>query len=217
MSEYWRTAILAPLLILYGVFKMAVFLANISLSKEKKALLHKNPVLHWFISFDESFAGKFVEIVIAVFGVFTIIHGLNMIVPMPAWIQRALFSQSSIYFVHSLFGALLVVFYGLVIFSNVNIPKDMTYRDEYIIKGFCSGLVFLVTIPIVFMYRLQTKHGLTSFKLHTKELFFALVTTTVLALSILYFVNETLDLEAKATAKLADMSTSIVIALDIAT
>lgn len=211
-----KTIVIAGILIVYGLLKILLGVLAFALPKETKQKWSKHPILGILVSEDETIAGKVVELIIMIFGIFTLIHGINLVSPVHDFIHNMLFSPISVYVLHSIFGTFLVLFYFAVVFTEIKIDKDMKYRNSYITKGLCSGLVFLITIPIVLLYRLHVEHGFKNIaRIKPQHFVISILFTVMISLTLLYFVDEVFDIERKGFNVLYDVTSLIAIPLDI--
>lgn len=140
---------LGLLLFLYGLFKVMILVALLfALPKHTQKQLAKLPGVNLLITGDATIAGRAGEIVLGVFGVFTMVHGLALMGFLPVLMTRILESKTFQYTIYIVFGAALVIFYSLVLYSQVPIPKKEENRKLYWTYGYIGGASFLL-IPIL--------------------------------------------------------------------
>lgn len=202
--------VIAILLIFYGFLKVAVLLLNVLLTNKQKEKYTEGNMLSYLITKDETVSGLVFEIVIAIFGVFTIVHGIDVLYGVPKYLHNIFLSSRSLYIVHGILGMVLVVFYSLVVFTKLPIPKTPEFRTQYVIKGICTGLAFLLTIPIIYMYRKYIDSS--DFEL-SDDIRIALFSTTILTLILLYILSK--ELQGSKGNKMPDLATLAMIPLDL--
>lgn len=138
-------SVVAILYIIYGLIKLVVGMSVMQLPEH---ILAKIPVLNWFTSeaSDKTLAGRFYEYALMAFGCFTIIHGFAMLHVLSDAVHDAMEHRYTQYFVFTVIGLAMTVFYSLVLYTKVPISKSETPEDmgHYKLLGFYGGLSFLV-------------------------------------------------------------------------
>lgn len=134
-------------LILYGILKLSLCtyrLLPIERNKEK----------------DNTLAGVFVFYVIILFAMFTLVKGA-------AWAGFIDIHLGLAFYImmNGIFGTALLLFYILVIFTDVPIPKREDKTKEYEAYGICTGLAFIASIPLTMFYKMKRKMSLEGFSL----------------------------------------------------
>ena len=137
----------AFLYIFYGITKVIIGLSVMSLPTKYIAQI---PVFKWFIKAisDKTFAGRFYEYVLLIFGFYTILHGLALFNTFPKKINNYIENPRVTYAVFEIFGIVLTVFYFLVIYTNLPIDKDKSSYNDYKLFGLSSGILFII-LPIL--------------------------------------------------------------------
>jgi uncharacterized membrane protein len=139
--------ILGTLYILYAIVKITVGLSLFILPLN---VISNTPVLNLFTkeAADKTFAGRFYEYILLLFGVFTLFNGLALFDLLSPSLIRYFESEHTEYIVFITLGTLLTVFYSLVLYTNLPISKNKAYYDHYKLLGLIGGISFLV-MPII--------------------------------------------------------------------
>ena len=147
-SNPTTNAIMAAIYILYGVIKIALGLVIIFLEKED---VKDKPVIHILetVIEDNTLAGHMYDYVLMAFGVFTIIHALILIDVLPLWFEEIFVSKLVQYGALVIFGIIMVVFYALVLYTDLPIPKNKDKYVHYLSLGLIGGILFLLTPPFM--------------------------------------------------------------------
>ena len=140
---------LAIVAVLFGVFKLVVGSLVLLLPGEAIA---KSWVLRLIAGSDETVAGKGMDAVIMAYGLYSLLHGLAYFGIALAVTAFAVGRGPQIW-VHFLLGAVSVLFYALVLYTKVGIPKSDTpgHRARYIL-GLDNGYMF---IAMALLFRLH--------------------------------------------------------------
>jgi NADH:ubiquinone oxidoreductase subunit 6 (subunit J) len=87
----------------------------------------------------------------------------------------------------------LIVFYTLVIYTDVKISKQHSHTNRYKIEGIVSGLLFLIIVPVLLAYYIVQDHGFIGAWNHSPLLFtcYVLVALGILFLTVYVFVSAT--------------------------
>jgi len=205
-------------LFVYGMYKLVTCWLDIVLSYEqKKVLIQDFPALKDAITFDATTSGKTLSIVYIIFAAFTVLMSANRI--SRGFLDRAVFEilndRLFIYLLYGLFGSFLLTMYCLVIYTNIEIQKDMKYFKRYKLMGICGGRVFIASAPIFYMLHKSLDHG---FNNALKKYLFATILTVLVTLiaagAIMYFGYTVLidgDINEKSNVKWHDILTLVII------
>ena len=132
-------------LLLFGVAKAVVGTLALTSPAARDAMA-KEPVLRLFVESDTTAAGKFAELVLVLFGLYSLAHGGALL----GFANRrwsAFFEHPHMYpLIYGGFAALLLGFYSLVLFTNVAIEKDPRSAGHYWL-AWASGFMFLL-VPV---------------------------------------------------------------------
>jgi len=125
------TIILAILYILYGVVKIVIGFIVMYMTPEE---ISKIPVLSMLSkeAADKTLAGRMYEYVLMAFGVFTIIHGLLIFGLFPKWFVFGFEQKTVQYGVFFGLGAIMTIFYCLVLYTSLPIDKKTKDNDHYL-------------------------------------------------------------------------------------
>lgn len=134
--EVYRIVI-GVLLIMYGIFKICLAMATLFLPKE-----HHVP-FGFLLKDDHTLAGIMLDIVLLLFGIYTIAHGLALLELIYTSVGDHLNSREFNKVVYALFGVFLLVFYTIVTTTHW-IKKDPTQDMTYRLVGIGGGLLFLL-------------------------------------------------------------------------
>ena len=194
---------LGLVLICYGVVKIALAsIAIFSNGKRRENIRKSHKVVQYAISDDETLAGKAFDIALMVFGMYTILHGLHLLRLIPEHVGEFILSRNVVLSLHMTLGTALIVFYTLVIYTNVNIAKQDSHMNRYKIEGIVSGLMFLIVVPILLAYYIVQDHGFYGAWQHSPILLslYVFVALGILALTLTVFVKAFIG-EKKEKAK----------------
>jgi hypothetical protein len=147
-SNPTTNAIMAVIYILYGVIKIGLGLIIIFLEKED---VKDKPIIDILetVMEDNTLAGHMYDYVLMAFGVFTIIHALILIDVLPLWFEEIFVSKLVQYGALVIFGLIMVVFYALVLYTDLPIPKNKDKYVHYLSLGLIGGILFLLTPPFM--------------------------------------------------------------------
>jgi len=175
-----KFSILGTIFILFGILKLSLVIAVtwfIPPAIEKQ--LSTLPVVNTIISGDTTLAGKMIDYLVLAFALFTMVHGLAIMDILPSGLKYIIESKVTQYSVYTSLGLLCLIFYCLVLYTQVPIDKDPTHYGNYRVYGFLSGLSFLVA-PLI----LEAAEYLSPFfnKLSTEKKLICLTLFTLVGL-----------------------------------
>lgn len=136
------------LFVIYGLLKLATFFAIYLIPENVQNYLKTVSGVNLIISGDHTLSGRVVEWVFALFAVFSIVHGVALTGILPKAAGELIESHPFQYSFYFFCGAVLIVFYSLVLYSDAPIPKKKENDDMYWIYGYFVGLSFLI-VPII--------------------------------------------------------------------
>jgi hypothetical protein len=175
---------LGIIFLLYGILKLAlVFSVTFFIPKHIQKDLAKIEGMDLIISGDHTVAGKVVEWLLAAFGVFSIIHGLALMDVFSARVNTLVESKMFQYSVYTILGVFLIVFYTLVLYTSLPIPKVKENYDKYWIYGYIGGGSFLL-VPIIWELVSQSWPILSRM---SKKLQLALITLTFFIIAFIVY------------------------------
>lgn len=126
------------IVLLFGVFKVLVSIL--------KALPTKYDDMFPFIKHDRTTAGYVLDGILFIFGVYAILHGLRLMEhlhPSHAEILNNIYITVAIY---TVFGIFMIIFYSIVLYSNISINKDDNERTTYELLGLGGGFTFMLSV-----------------------------------------------------------------------
>jgi len=164
--------IIGILLVLYGVGKIIVSTAVFVLPEKYSKYIP-------FLKHDKSPAGIAIDVVLFVFGIYTILHGLAILgLLFASWIL-ILDNIITVYVLYTLLGIFMLTFFILIVYTNAPIPSDPKNMLTYEIVGVGGGILFLQTVAALVMwenfgYNQATGFALTIFLVLTALLAFVI-------------------------------------------
>lgn len=138
--------LVGTLYVLYGIAKTAISVAGLTIPYDT---LSQVPLLKLIAHDDDTLAGNMYEYVFLVFALYTLIFGLAILRVFPEAVA-SIFENTltDIVFVCAL-GVFLIIFYSLVLFTSIPIPKKEDERNSYLTMGLGGGISF-IAIPLLF-------------------------------------------------------------------
>lgn len=143
--------VIGLLFILYGLVKLGIFISLITIPKHIQKDLSKIPGVSIVVTGDHTMAGRGLDYVIALFAVFSLIHGCALLGFLPNGVDSFIESHLFQYSFYILCGLSMIIFYTLVLYSDLPITKDPNRKKDYIMYGYVIGTIFLV-IPVVWHF-----------------------------------------------------------------
>jgi uncharacterized membrane protein len=142
--------ILGVIYIIYAIVKITV---GVSLMVLPINVISKTTVLKAFVkeAADTTFAGRFYEYILLLFGVFSLFNGLALLDLLSPAMTKYFEAQWTEYAVFIILGVALVVFYSLVLYTNIPISKNRESYDHYKLLGLFGGVTFLA-MPILWEF-----------------------------------------------------------------
>lgn len=137
--------IIGFIIIIYGFIKSIFSIFEIFLPEKYRKSIP-------FITTDRTVAGLFMIGVLLAFGIYSIFHGLSILKIMPTNLNNIFDNFITTYIIYGLFGIILIIFYIYILFTNINISKDMRHKSTYEIGGLSSGITFITTILVIQLY-----------------------------------------------------------------
>lgn len=143
----YQSVFLAILYIIYGVIKIGV---GISIMILPISIIQQIPILKTLAkeAEDKTIAGRVYEYVLLVFGIYTILHGFSILHYLSKGLEDLYEEKWFHYIVFITLGLILTIFYGLIIYTDIPIPKNKDYIPSYRLFGLYGGIIFLA-IPII--------------------------------------------------------------------
>ena len=138
--------IVGSLYLIYGIVKVTVGVCLLVLPHD---IIQKIPMINKLgKKKDATLAGKMYEYVFLIFGLYTILAGLSLLhIFGSSW--RHFFEQRQTEYTLVLaLGGFLVVFYALVLYTDLPISKRPENNKYYLVLGLGGGLSFMV-LPVI--------------------------------------------------------------------
>lgn len=132
---------IATFYILYGIVKIILALSLFVTQMQK---LPGFRLLKDSYS-DKTVAGRFYEFILVALGIYTIAYGLSILRILPNSITNIIEYRHTENIIFLLFGTMMVIFYSLVLYTNLPISKDPNHIKNYKLLGFWGGILFLIT------------------------------------------------------------------------
>ena len=187
-----KTIFFALCYIFYGILKISL---GISLSILPEYVINKFSILKYFNdkNFDKTLAGKFYNYILILYGFYTILAGLALLRLFSPNINYFFENKEFIYIIYSVLGISILIFYSLVLYTNVPISKNMVeYKHNYEIICYVGGFSFLA-LPIFWNYMTYV-HPI--YKNMSNDMKYIIIIGVTIFLSIIYeiiykFFNQT--------------------------
>jgi hypothetical protein len=143
--------------------------------------------------------------IILLFAIFTLVKGAS-------WVGLIKLHIGLMFYVvmNLVFGVILVVFYFIVLYTNVPIPKNDDHLEEYQGIGLCSGISFLVTVPCLLFFYWFIKGKKLQWRRFLKPMSLALLASIVL----LFGIDITLFVKSNEMSKITTSIDTMAIALN---
>ena len=138
--------IIGLLYLTYGLLKVSIALSILFLPE---SITTKIPIIRSINkSNDETIAGKVYEYVFLIFGLYTILAGLSFLHILSPFLRRYVEMCRTEYYVVWILGLSLIIFYALVLYSDLPIPQRSDKRDNYLVFGIGTGIL-LICFPML--------------------------------------------------------------------
>jgi hypothetical protein len=140
----WRYLV-GGIYISYGLIKLTFGTCALSIPYDT---LKNIPVLSLLAKEDHTISATMYEKVFILFGIYTILFGLTMYYLTPAPVSKVLEYKFTELFYMMTLGGFLTIFYLLVIYTDLPIPKEEESMGTYKLMGLGGGLSFII-LPII--------------------------------------------------------------------
>ncbi len=162
--------ILGIALVIYGIFKILYGIYDNLLTKAQREKNKQNKWLKLITPPDHTISSKMVSLSLLFFGIYTLIHGLDILDVFSKdtheWLESYFLGKLPLFIQFSIYSVVITGFYALVVYTDLPIPKDPENMFFYIVAGLCLGLSFIVSLPIMILYYLMMDHGWQMFQLY---------------------------------------------------
>lgn len=135
------------LYLVYGVSKLIIGTVMMALPADQIARI---PILKKLVEDgkDDTISGHMYEYMLMLFGVYTILYGSALLGFLPYSVLLQLERKQVEYSVFIVIGLILVIFYSLVLYTKLPIPKEEKHRSHYLWFGLGGGISFLI-MPVI--------------------------------------------------------------------
>lgn len=140
------------LLIIYGGIKLCLCILYFASPYHIKEKLHNIPRFGFLVSIDVSVTGKVMTTFLLLLSIFTLVHGLSILNVFSESVNHAMESMIVQVLFNLAMGIMMTAFFAIIVFTDVNIPKDPSQKDSYKLVGFGGGLLFLATVPLLLVF-----------------------------------------------------------------
>jgi hypothetical protein len=144
--------VIGVILIVYGFIKLSLCILYFASPYHIKQKIHKIPGLGFLVSIDVSVTGKVMTTFLLLLSIFTLVHGLSILNVFNESVNHAMESMVVQVLFNLLMGILMTAFFAIIVFTDVNIPKDPSQINSYKLVGFGGGLIFLLTVPLIIVF-----------------------------------------------------------------
>ena len=145
-------------LVVYGTFKIIYGLYDNLITRAQREANKQNKWLKYITSADYTIASKMVSLSLLFFGIYTLIHGLDILgvfnESTHTWLEAYFLGKIPIFIQFSIYSVVVTGFYALVVYTDLPIQKDPNNMFFYVVGGLCLGLSFISSLPIMILYYL---------------------------------------------------------------
>lgn len=190
-------------LVIYGLFKLMMGILALSLPIKYREKVQNIYIIRDFITMDLTTAGRFIDITIILFAMYSIIRGLVIAKSVKGkFFKLIVTSPKYTYVVYGILGLVLLCFYGIVVYSNwytfLGISKNDQHDDTYKLSGMGSGIIFLITLLGIYFMNVHKR-------LELKELVFLVSIMTVLIFMLVEIISATLFTDSEKKNEIITM------------
>lgn len=127
--------IIGILLILYGLFKIGFSIFELRPDQKEK----------------QTFADTFLIILLLLFGIYSLLHGIGMIIRDTAF-GKTINNLNVFAIVYTIFGIAMIELYILIVYTKLPIPKDENKMTKYKLVGIGGGILFLIILLLKLLW-----------------------------------------------------------------
>lgn len=172
-------------MLFYGVVRSVFYFLDTVLTYTQKInIFDKLPWSKYLLSLDISMAGRFLSMIYVVHHVITVFSATLRIKTGRIYVDVSdvMHVHSLLYVVYALIGAILLIAYFIVVYTDYNIDKDDRYNYRYKMLGICGGLIFILSLPLMYIFKQLLEGGLyKTFRKNTSLTVFLCVISMLLA------------------------------------
>lgn len=149
------------IMIMYGIIKVSIGCLALFMPSKQREWTANHPQLKYVIAKDTTLAAQVIEVALIIFGIYSFMNALDLLKIYPmAFLNTRMF----LYTFYTLIGILLIIFYSLVIYTNLPIPKVKTEISRYKLIGLIGGMLFLIMTPLyIVVHQIQDHSFRTAF------------------------------------------------------
>lgn len=135
--------IIGGILILYGIVKIIFSFYELNDEKRKH---------------EDTFADKFIIILLLLFGIYSLIHGIAMIIHNTVF-GKVIDNINTFGIISIIFGVVMIELYAIIVYTNIPIPKNENKLDKYKLVGIGGGICFFLALFIkIVWYKYHNKN-----------------------------------------------------------
>jgi hypothetical protein len=149
-----RRVIVSILLITYGIIKITISVIALVLPFQMRQYVTETvPMIKPFLPGDSSFPGLILDIVLFLFGAYSLVQGLVYLDIMPQSFAKFWSDPMLAYVFNNVLGLILVVMFTLILYTNIPIKKSEQQYYTYKMFGLIGGYMFLCSMPVIYLFR----------------------------------------------------------------
>lgn len=176
--------IVGSILFVYAIIKISVFIIAIFF----KDYVKDNYFFKYVINDDQTLAGHLFLYLLFLYSVYSVFHSLHLLDIVSDDIRKYV-NKHTLLFINLLFGTILTIYYYLILYTNVDIPKNEKYKETYITHGLLLGLFFLLMVPLSNIYYNLKKLGTMAFVKFPAYMTMSVIGAFALSYSMLRILN----------------------------
>jgi hypothetical protein len=175
-SDKEKMLLVGYALIVYGIVKIILCMIVFIVPHSRRENV---PFFEW-LSPDATLSGHVIEVALFVFGCYTLLHGMSLVgyigSPYATYIDHV-YALTAVY---GFLGVFMIVFFGLVAYTNLPIPKDTEQTPTYEIVGIGGGITFIVSLFWIYLYCIAHYPGWMASLRWSHDIFVYQVSTVIL-------------------------------------
>ena len=170
------------IVLFYGVVKVLISFL--------KALPQEYDDMFPFIKHDRTTAGYVLDAILFVFGVYAILHGLRLMEHLHPSHVETLNNIHITVAIYTICGVFMLVFYSIVLYTNVPVTKDDNESTTYKLLGLGGGFTFLLSVCALLTWHIYFEN--ISFPIIQKShsILFLIALTIVLTYINIVFIRQ---------------------------
>lgn len=164
--------IIGLIVLIYGLIKVGISILKV-LPKEYDDKFK-------YIKHDRTTAGYVLDGLLFIFGIYAILHGLRLmdhLHPSHTEILKNIHITVAIY---TLVGLFMLVFYSIILYTNIPITKDEQQRTTYELLGLGGGFTFLLSVCVLLAWHIYHENIKVSMISKSNGVLFLMAMTFIL-------------------------------------